>query len=336
MIAFPLQSLITAPMAARADATFAGAPATVEGKIDPTRTKFDYQVSPGQKNSDQIYVGNLGTVPLEFEVFAAGASSGSDGTYAFDDGDVGASDIASWTKFSNGKNRISLTLKPKTHVALGFDVSVPPNAAPGDHAGGIIVQGKQKSDGGQIAIQGRVATRMYVRVQGDIKPSLTISSISTSYQGYVNPFDGDLTEKYTITNNGNIAMSARVTTAAKGLFELPLSAEHSWDIAEILPGSTRKIDVTIHGVGQWVLMNATVKLQPRLDANALTSKALSPVSRSAAVWVFPISWIVIVVLLASVVLLVLRVRRRRTLQVARWLEYTENEAKKTAQDSGQN
>jgi dihydroorotate dehydrogenase (fumarate) len=321
---------VTGVDAANADVVFAGGPSTSDGHIDPTRSIFNFLGKPADQFSDKYYVTNLGSTEIQAVIFAANATTDQNGSAVFADRTDTTPGVANWIKFSNGTNQIALTLAPHSHKILDFTVSFPADAAPGDHGAGLVMEAHPLQSTGQITVSGRVVSKLYARVNGDLRPNLSISSIQTSYHPFLNPFLGDLTEKFTITNSGNVAMSATINNTATGIFGLPLSARNSWDIPEIFPGTSRDIDVTIHGVGQWLFMSASVELVPHLNKGALKVKNLQSVSRSDAVWIFPTTWFILAVIALIVWFSVRRNLSKRKLQVTRWLQYTEEEARRRA------
>ena len=109
-------------------------------------------------------------------------------------------DVGTWVKFD--KTAPFITIPAKTAVDLPFTLSVPANASPGDHPGGIVAAlttPSLDSHGNRINIEQRVGTRIYLRVSGVLKPQLTVRSSTAVYHANWNPFgDGSATVTYQV------------------------------------------------------------------------------------------------------------------------------------------
>ena len=92
-----------------------------------------------------------------------------------------------------------------------FTLTVPANAQPGDHIGGVIAALTQRANGGRVAQENRVGDAVYLRVSGPLQPVLSVESLSVGgYHGTVNPFGGGSTSvSYTVHNTGNVSCRAR-------------------------------------------------------------------------------------------------------------------------------
>jgi len=224
--------------AALADDTagISGQPANEQGPDD--RTRFSYQASPGQHIDDLYLVRNTGTTAQVMTVFATDAYNTDDGSYGLLDTDDQPTDAGSWVSFAGGVPSMQVPIEPGATQLVPFSVDVPADASPGDHAAGIVIS--VVSPQGDILVDRRVATRLYVRVPGDLQASLTISSLSADYSPQLNPFNGSTSITATITNNGNVAlggaMVAGVNTyfgiAASGIVRAERSGrERRWRIA---------------------------------------------------------------------------------------------------------
>lgn len=329
----------TALLAALAFAVFAPAPAFADDSdgISGTpadangpdgRSRLSYQAEPGQHIDDFYTVRNTGTTNQSFTVFATDAFNTDDGAYGLLDTDATPTDAGSWVAFEGGAIQLSVPLEPGASATVPFTVDVPADARPGDHAAGIVIS--SVSPDGEILVDKRVATRLYVRVPGDLKPNLTISNISADYASELNPFTGAVDVTFTVANNGNVALAARTQVGVNALFGIGAGDRVTGEIAELLPGAHRTLTVTVPDVGQWGYLNAVVKLVPTVDAEALNPGPLREVSRDSVVIAVP--WILLALLvIAGLVMLGLRLRGKRDEKNARlWLEYTEAEARRRA------
>jgi len=309
---------------------FAAEPGTPTGQIDKGRSRFTFQLQPGESGQDQIYVMNMGSQPILLTLYSADARSLVDGTFDVDTLDQAPKDVGSWVKFANGATSTTIALKNQQSMVVPFTVTIPANAQPGDHVGGIAVQSGGLG-AGQIKVAQRIVTRLYARVPGALTPQLTVSNLTTSYTPSINPFAGTVNMSFTISNPGNVSLSADVTTSASTVFGIPVGSEATSQVSEMTPGTTRAYSVTVPNVGQWVMLNPKVVLVPRVDKDALNPGAMSVVTRDTQMWVVPYTWLVLLVLIAAVISGIRSRRASSRRQVASWLEFTEAEAKQKAE-----
>ena len=302
------------------------APVNAAGKTDG-RSRFSYQVDPGQTITDHVRVSNAGTTPLKVTVFATDAFNDADGGYALLETAEKTRGAGSWVKF-NGKRKLEVTLARGQSKTIPFTVTVPKNATPGDHAGGVVASA---TTDGQLTVERRIANRMYVRVSGDLQPNLTISSISGSHQGGLNPADGSVTVNATVTNSGNVALEGVVTLSGSTWFGIGVGQTVRRELPEILPGNTATVAFELEGVPQAGYAVVAMLLQSGVSGDAPDPGPLPVVNRD--VFVLAVPWLLVAVLLLGVGgWFFLRWRRRRDEAAAQaWIAQTQAEARQAAQ-----
>lgn len=307
----------------------AGAP-SADGGVDQSRSRYSYQMDPGQAVSDEYLVQNTGTTTQSVTVYATDAFNTDDGVFSLLDGGVSPVDVGRWVTFASGADQITATLEPGASKVIPFTVTTPADARPGDHAGGIIASALSPS--GQISLDRRVAIRLYVRVKGELQAGLTISSIASSYQAELNPFSGKTELHVTLNNTGNVALGATTVSRVRGIFGIPISGTSREEIPEMLPGSTRTLTMTVRGVGSWVYLNPQVNLAATIDTEAINPGVLPTASRETDLIVVP--WGAVIILsLAVLIYFIVRFTRSRSAQrAAAWNEYTEAEARRQARE----
>ena len=142
------------------------------GPKGPTgRNHFIYDVAPGSTLFDYVGVTNLSDRPLTFQVYATDAFTTVDGAFSLLPANQEPTDVGSWTRVEQQ----SVTVKPGKRADIRFEITVPTNATPGDHIGGVIAAVRQSgvtADGQQVQVDRRVAARVYLRVTGDVAPAL--------------------------------------------------------------------------------------------------------------------------------------------------------------------
>jgi dihydroorotate dehydrogenase (fumarate) len=262
----------------------------------------------------------------EVTVFAADAYNDDKGDFALKATTDKSGDAASWTLFE-GKPQIKITLAHGESKVVAFTVTVPKNASPGDHAAGVLASATTT---GQVAVERRIADRMYVRVSGKLQPSLTISSYAATYHPSLNPLTGSINVAATITNTGNVALEGVTTLTGTTWFGLSLGKSNRTDLAEILPGNTVTVTYDITGVPQVGYANAKMLLQSGIAGDAPDPGPLPVFQREAFVPAIP--WLALgVIALVIGVVFFLRWRSRRNARLAEeWVEHQKAEAKKNA------
>jgi hypothetical protein len=302
------------------------APANSEGA--DSRASFDYQAEPGQRLDDLLVVRNTGSTRQSITVFATDAFNTDDGGYGLLDTTVEPTDVGTWVRFKGGDSKVELTLKPGASRVLQFSVDVPANAAPGDHPGGLVLS--SLSPDGQIVVDRRVATRLYVRVPGDLQPNINVSQISAEYVPSLNPLSGSVEVTFTVENTGNVALGGGLVVGAHTYFGVGAGATQQVSLAELLPGNERTLTMTIPSIGQIGYLSPFVRVVPSVSSAALYPGVLREVSRDTFAFAVP-WWLIILAAIALVFFIVLRIRRRSDARnAAAWMEYTEAEARRMA------
>lgn len=319
-----------APMSAQADdsQSFSGAPADGDHS-DSTRTRFTFGGDPGQSISDFYYIENSGTLPQDVTVYATDAYNADDGTFSLFDGNVAPAGVGNWISI-DGAPRQVITLAPQSSKVIPFTLTIPADARPGDHVGGIIAS--VVTPDGQVKLERRVATRLYVRVSGELQPALTVGGLSATYQPDLNPFNGHVILTYTVKNTGNVALSANTVSSITGLFGMPLSGLTTSTMPEIFPDGSHIMTVTVPGVWQWMWMNASISLAGTIDKNAPSPGAMPTASREASTWAMPWALLVLLVAGAFVYFYIRYSRATNERRSQQWLEYTEAEARLRARE----
>jgi dihydroorotate dehydrogenase (fumarate) len=322
----------SAALPARADDTngISGSPADENGADG--RSRFDYQVQPGQQLEDSYILRNTGTTAQVMKLYATDAYNTEDGSYGLLDTGTPASDAGNWISFS-GATVVDVPLDPGATQVVPFTLNVPADAAPGDHAAGIVIS--TTSVEGQILVDRRVATRLYVRVPGDLQPALTISSIAADYSGQINPFDGQTNITFTVKNSGNVALGANMVAGVNTYLGIGTGQQTRQELTEMLPGSTRTITLTVPGVPQLGYLNPYISMAPTVDENALNPGPLPTVNRDTITFAMP--WLLLALLvIAAGIWGFIRFRRARDEKTARdWIAYTEAEARRKAREESE-
>jgi hypothetical protein len=288
---------LSAVPAAAADAPWSVQPA--DNSFGPDRQNYSYTVAPGDKVDDGLAVVNRGTTPLDLAVYAADGFTTDTGQLDLRRQSEMSTGVGAWVRPGAGH----VTVQPGKSAAVPFSVTVPADAPPGDHIGGIITS---ITRGGA---EQRMGVRIQLRVGGELKPELSVSDVEV----HPSLIGGDATVTYTVRNTGNATVSARQKASLTGPFgQLRSSSGEVADSPALLPGDQWKASVAVSGVAAVVPLSADVTVVPVLTDAAGSTSLLAPVDAGAHARVLPLVVVVVLVL----VLAGLVVRRRSVKRAA--------------------
>ncbi|GAA2631357.1 hypothetical protein GCM10010399_74420 [Dactylosporangium fulvum] len=270
------------------------------------RGAFEYEAKPGDVIADTVGVSNLTDQPITFTVYSTDAFTSADGAFSLFPAATPPKDLGTWTDLTPK----SYTVQPKTRADIAFKLTVPLNATPGDHAGGIIasvVEQQTTAQGQQVNVDRRIAARIYLRVAGPVTPTVQVESLTVGYEAPALPFGtGDLVVTYRVKNAGNVRVHGTARVRATGPLGVGLGDAAEVTVPELLPGAEFTVQKRIPGVRSLGRLTASVTV------NAEAKEGRLPVaSRSASVWASPWGLAGLVVLLAGAAALVVRWRLRR-------------------------
>jgi hypothetical protein len=268
------------------------------------RDFFDYTLRPGATLRDKISISNLTSTPKTFAVYGTDAYNTTlDGGFALLLQRDTPKDVGTWIRL--GARRITIPASSRADVP--FEMDVPPDATPGDHAGGLVAEDvvppAVAGPGTGVEIQRRVAVRMYVRVQGPLTPGLRVTTLSVNAgRPLFPPFSGDGRARvtYVVTNSGNVRIQSTAVLRITGVFGQTLRIFAPRRIPELLPHSS--LQVTEQWRGLPILNRVTARV-------TVTGPGASTV-RTRTFWDIP--WIPLAILAAIVAGGFLVWRRRRS------------------------
>lgn len=300
--------LVGSPAAAQdgqagAPRTWGVQPASKEGPS--TRAAFTYDAAPGETISDAVRIANFSDQPLTLSVYATDAFNTDEGNYDVLAADAEADDVGSWVHLDQG----TVTLAPRATADVPFTLTLPENASPGDHAGGIVASlstAAVDASGNEVKVDNRVGARIYLRVDGPLRPELTVTELDLAYDGTASPVGtGTAHVRYTIENTGNVRLAAEQVLTLSGPFGLASTEVDLEDVPELLPGSILRLEAPDAEVRPTGRLTAELELTPK----AADDVDVDPVTASASVWAVP--WTLLAVVAAVVLWLVVRRRLRR-------------------------
>lgn len=311
VIGLGLAAVVAAPGASAADnGTWSVFPTQTPNSAP--RTAFSFDLAAGATLKDAVTVKNQGKLPLTMNLYPADAfNAAGGGGFALRQQGEPNTGVGSWVKLAKS----TVTIAPGKSVSVPFTMTVPRNASPGDHAGGIVAvnaqaEGVQESDGVTVGIKRAVGTRIYTRIIGPLNPSLSVTDVTVdTIEKAQIPFftEGKATITYTVVNTGNTRISADQALKITGLFGQTIAQPTLAKAPEILPGET----ITL--VQQWDSVPAFNQAHVRVEFQATdVSGAEVTAAGDATVWYVPWLFLLAIALVILAIVLVRRMRGRRT------------------------
>ncbi|XTZ15803.1 WxL protein peptidoglycan domain-containing protein [Micromonospora echinospora] len=313
------------------------APSAVTWGVAPSNAKgpngraaFTYKLDPGATLTDHVAVTNHSARPLTLNLYASDAFTTAQGGFDLLAGGEQPTDVGTWVRVT----RRTLTIPSTSRLIVPFTLTVPDNATPGDHAGGIVASlaaTAADGQGNQVAVDHRVGARIYLRVTGELRPALTVEDLRVRHTGSLNPLaGGTLTATFTVRNTGNVRLTGRPVLGAAGPFGVGRHSVAGAALPEILPGGELTTTVRMADVPPLFRLTATATVTPA----AVGEQALGPPPAAeaarATVWALPWPQLALVTLLALVGWALIAVRRRRARQLARALAAAREEGRRQA------
>ncbi|HET6965774.1 MAG TPA: hypothetical protein VFH58_13450 [Acidimicrobiales bacterium] len=287
--------------AAANNGTWAVSPTGTNG--NSPRDWFEYELRAGQTIRDLVSISNLTAAPKTFLIYPAdGYNTSVGGAFALTQQGARLKDAGAWLELGYKQ----LTVPPRTRADVPFQVAVPVDASPGDHAAGIVVEDTAAlrtpvNRGKGVFVKERVATRVYIRIQGPLQPALEVSQLAVRHQDPLLPpvtGSGKAEIAYVVTNSGNVRLSGTATLKIKDVFGRTLKTYPARNIVQLLPKQTAAFGERWNGLPVIDRMTAEVDVQ----ASGASTRG------TRAFWKIPWLEVLLVVVL---VLLLVRWRRRR-------------------------
>ena len=308
-------------------ATFGIGPATGDAADD--RAFLAYTVPPLGSVYDSVALVNYSTFPLDLEVYAADAVNGADGALGFA-GQESRRDAA-WVSFGTPEApEDGLITVPGREdgqpgrVLVPFRIVVPENGSPGDHVIGLIASLTTlgENPGSQnIELEQRVATRVFLRVDGEAVPAVDVLDVTTDYTKGARPWrSGTVDLTYTIANAGNLRTGVKPGVVVSGPFGLLERRVELEPVEDLLPGNSQAVTAQVPDVWPLLRLSVTAENEVVAPPNG-EDPGLGTTRQTSALWAVSLETIVLLSLLtlavAGLVMRAVRRRRRRVSAAAR-------------------
>jgi hypothetical protein len=262
---------------------------------------YDYLLEVGEEAADSLVIASQADSPLRLKIYAADGHTTTSGQEAPRPAGEKRRDAGGWIRFGDPgagaaeKSSVVVEVKPGESVTVPFSLKVPAEAAPGDHAAGIV---SANLDGG---FKDRPALAARVRVAGQLRGGLEVSDLKVTGRHKPGPLTtGHLTVSYKLTNTGNARMAPREVARASGPAGIVRSETKPSPLPELLPGSHLVREARVPGV--FPLFRTSVEVE--VDGVAVAAPNEPDVTARArtAVWSVPWLWLGVLLILAAAVL----------------------------------
>lgn len=187
-----------------------GKPANPRADNPRTQSIFVYTLTPNQSATDAVEVYNNTDTVKNISVYATDSVVSSGGAFACAQAADPVKDVGGWIKLD--KN--TLTLQPNTNEKVGFTVTAPAYAEPGEHNGCIAIQESDAAAanvGNGIALSFRSAMRVAITVPGAITKELTIRDVSLKEKA------DKLVGTVLLRNGGNVSLDTAIDAKLKSI-----------------------------------------------------------------------------------------------------------------------
>lgn len=243
---------------------------------------FRLRLYPGNAAEETALVVNNTGQRQRVLVYAVDATTTPQGAFALRERGDERKGIGAWVDLGGVTE---MTLPPRTATRLPFRLRLPSGVAPGDYAGGVVVErapvsGRPSDVGRDLSVQvnivERVGVRLYLNVAGT-----AIRKVEAGQLRWTRTSDG-LRFTLPLRNSGNVTVTPRVTLRieGRGAARRPLSMRGP---ESILPGAQATFVATWRDAPQLVLAKARAIVE-------LDGMATEAASADANVRIVPWPW----------------------------------------------
>lgn len=290
--------------------TWSVVPADEDGP--DARSAVEIELGAGESVTEHLAVRNLGAAEATFQLGAADGYYTENGRFTTLPAGTESKDAGTWVNLPD-----DVIVDAGETVVIPFEVVVPAQATPGDHAAGVFasVESVGNSDGTTVGVESRVGFRTLVRVEGELVPALTVDEAAADYTTQWNPFrPGALSTEYTVTNTGNVALA--LSDEING---------SSGERGDLLPGESRIVSTDPSPAWPLFVAGGTLTVNGTAPGDgALVTSTEANVST----WAVPWGQLIMLAGAALLVTAVVGGRRRSTARLERAIEAAREEGRR--------
>ncbi len=224
------------------------------------RLYFFLESPPGTSVQDSVRVTNLADQPRTFRLYGADAyNTPRDGGFGLRTQEATHVDIGAWTRVGAA----TVTVPAKSQADVPFVITVPANATPGDHVGGVVAMEEQpgattRQGGVDVTVRRAVAARIYLRVSGPTVPGLRIDNVQTRHDTAWLPSTVDGAFTYDVVNTGNLHLPPQLSVRVTGLFGHRITRHGDVPRIDLLPGAQTRLAGTVSGIWPFDVVTTSV------------------------------------------------------------------------------
>jgi hypothetical protein len=253
-----------------------------ESGIKLIPASIEERADPNQVLSREVKVTNVSDEDKEYFIYKRdiiGVEEGGVPIFAEDNTEKTGYEITEWISFQSE----TIFVKAGETVVLPLTITVPGNASPGSHFGGVFVSQeapKLRQMGAGVGYE--VATVISIRINGDIVDDARIRSFSTDKLFYSSKNVAFLAK---LENQGNILIRPRGPLEIQSMFGgKPYVMTVNENLAGVFPGTVRELAFEWNeeglGFGRY---EAVLALSYDADQGQKT------IDSSLVFWVFPLN-----------------------------------------------
>lgn len=272
------------------------------------RSHWDLEMDPGETVEDAAQLNNFSDEAVTFQVYSHDAINSPDGGFTLQPADAEPVDVGAWVALDE-----EVTVEAGESATVPFSLTVPPDATPGDHAGGIVASVTSETtdaQGQRVLVDNRVGSRIYLRVAGDVNPALEVTNLDVSFDRSWVPFTtGVATVTYEVHNAGNVRLSGEQAISGHGLFGLGDHTVGLDPVGEVLPGESVTVTEQVDGILPLFRVTEEVLVTPEAPETSATVLPIVQAQESSQAWALP--WAELIILAVLVLLVAGSWWRRR-------------------------
>ncbi|WP_407674477.1 COG1470 family protein [Parvivirga hydrogeniphila] len=284
----------------------APAAASAERTLALSTGSFEFQVAAGQKGEGSVIVMNPSKEPIEVFIYAGNQVVDEEGRISFEipkPGEMGGIDNpASWLQVkmsSEMKSRGNvpyIELAPNERKQVEFTFEVPEGVPPGDHQILLFFEmappKNVSADKAHAVVAGRLASRIHIRVKGEIVERLLIKPfvVRSFIIGDRVPYS------YAVRNEGNIDKIVRATVTLQAPSGRELVSQQATETT-VYAGAISE-NAGVLRPGGTMLGKYTVRLDVEYPREGAQTDIPERLTEQRTVWVVPL-WLAIAVVVVA-------------------------------------
>jgi LysM repeat protein len=264
-------------------------PGNPDPEIKYSGSWFIYNLDLGKSKNDSIRIINNKSETIVAKLYAADATTTSDGSFALLSEEAPREDVGSWVKLAADE----IEVPPNSEKSVPFTITIPGDADVGDHMGGIIMQEVEGEDnaisGTGVKIITRVGVRIYETVPGEVKKDFEITrfdwrpEIKQKRNFLKDILDINKRTAFIVglKNKGNVRLTPKATIEVRNIFGKKVADLQNKEIGNIFPGKSNN-DATIY----WESVPFFGRYKATLAASFF-EEGVGSGTREIIIWAFP-------------------------------------------------